>query len=78
MFALASPRVQQLLSVSTNLTYPNSDGQPIADNTKQFEWIVVIKKNLSLIYADNPDVFVLEFVLGDLLWYPVEGNNKIR
>jgi Uma2 family endonuclease len=25
-------------------------------------------------FKDNPDVFVA----GDLLWYPVEGNNKIR
>ena len=67
--------VQQLSSTTnTEITYPDSDGQPMADNTKQFEWIVVIKENLELIYADNPDVFVA----GDLLWYPVEGNNKIR
>ena len=64
--------VQQL---STNeIIYPDSDGQPMADNTLQFQWIVTIKENLELIYADTPDVFVA----GDLLWYPVEGNNKIR
>ena len=64
--------VQQL---STHeIIYPDSDGQPIADNTLQFQWIVTIKENLELIYADTPDVFVA----GDLLWYPVEGNNKIR
>ncbi|MGB3769034.1 MAG: Uma2 family endonuclease [Phormidesmis sp.] len=66
--------VQQLSSTNTEIIYPDSDGQPMADNTKQFEWIVVIKENLELLYADNPDVFVA----GDLLWYPVEGNNKIR
>ena len=67
--------VQQLSSnTDTEIIYPDSDGQPMADNTKQFEWIVVIKENLELIYADNPDVFVA----GDLLWYPVEGSNKIR
>lgn len=67
--------VQQLSSTtSTEIIYPDSDGQPMADNTKQFEWIVVIKENLELIYADHPDVFVA----GDLLWYPVEGSNKIR
>ena len=54
--------------------YPDSDGQPMADNTKQFRWIVVIEQNLELIFADDPDVFVA----GDLLWYPVEGNNKKR
>ena len=41
---------------------------------RNFCWIVKIKENLERIFADNPDVFVA----GDLLWYPVEGNNKIR
>ena len=54
--------------------YPDSDGQPMADNTKQFRWIVTIKENLELIFAGDPDVFVA----GDLLWYPQEGNNKLR
>ena len=62
------------LSQSTDIIYPDSDGQPMADNTKQFRWIVVIKENLELLFADNPDVFVA----GDLLWYPVEGNNRLR
>jgi len=62
------------LSKFTDIIYPDSDGQPMADNTKQFRWIVVIKENLELLFADNPDVFVA----GDLLWYPVEGNNRIR
>lgn len=66
--------VQQLSSTDVGIIYPDSDGQPISDNTKQFQWMVVIKENLELIYADNPDVFVA----GDLLWYPVEGSNKIR
>jgi Uma2 family endonuclease len=50
------------------------DGQPMSDNTKQFRWIVTIKENLELLFAENPQVFVA----GDLLWYPVEGHNKIR
>ncbi|MGC8785529.1 MAG: Uma2 family endonuclease [Armatimonadota bacterium] len=54
--------------------YPDSDGQPMADNTIQFECIVTIKGNLELLFADRPDVFVA----GDLLWYPVEGNAEIR
>ncbi len=64
----------QQLSTSEEVIYPDSDGQPMADNTEQFKWIVTIKENLELIYADRPDVFVA----GDLLWYPVEGNNKIH
>lgn len=54
--------------------YPDSDGEPMAENTLQFQWIVTIKENLERIFRDNEDVFVA----GDLLWYPVEGNNKIR
>ncbi|MGL5035452.1 MAG: Uma2 family endonuclease, partial [Microcystaceae cyanobacterium] len=56
------------------IEYPDSDGKPMADNTLQFEWIVVIKENLELLFRDRPDIFVA----GDLLWYPVEGNNTIR
>ena len=54
--------------------YPDSDGKPMADNTLQFRWIVTIVGNLETLYADDPNVFIA----GDLLWYPVEGNNKIR
>lgn len=54
--------------------YPDSDGQPMADNTQQFRWIVLIKENLELIFANAADVFVA----GDLLWYPVEGHPEIR
>jgi Uma2 family endonuclease len=67
--------VTQLPSAAQqDIIYPDSDGQPMADNTKQFELIVLIKKNLDLLFATDPNVFVA----GDLLWYPVEGNNKTR
>ena len=56
------------------LIYPDSDGQPMADNTLQFRWIVLIKENLECVFAENPNVFVA----GDLLWYPVEGHPEIR
>ncbi|MTJ54843.1 Uma2 family endonuclease, partial [Anabaena sp. UHCC 0253] len=56
------------------IIYPDSDGQPMADNTKQYQWIVKIKENLEILFASNSDVFIA----GDLLWYPVEGNPKIR
>ncbi len=56
------------------IIYPDSDGKPIADNTQQFRWIQIIHHNLEWLFAQNPEVFVA----GDLLWYPVEGNNKIR
>jgi Uma2 family endonuclease len=56
------------------VTYPDSDGQPMAENTRQFEHIVIIKCGLEAVFRARPDVFVA----GDLFWYPVEGNNIIR
>ncbi|MBE9053997.1 Uma2 family endonuclease [Nostocales cyanobacterium LEGE 11386] len=61
-------------STQKGIIYPDSDGQLMADNTKQFELIVWIKENLELLFANDPNVFVA----GDLLWYPVEGDNKLR
>jgi Uma2 family endonuclease len=67
--------VNQLKSPQkTDVIYPDSDGKPMADNTKQFRWILTIQQNLAWLFAGDPNVFVA----GDLLWYPVEGNNKIK
>ncbi|MGA1621699.1 MAG: Uma2 family endonuclease [Synechocystis sp.] len=57
----------------TTVHYPESDGKPMADNTKQFHWITVIKQNLDWLFAQDPTVFVA----GDLFWYPVEGRPNI-
>lgn len=58
----------------TEIVYPDSDGQPMADNTLQFEWITTIKGGLDHLFQDDPNVFVA----GDLLWYPVEGEPTLR
>jgi Uma2 family endonuclease len=50
--------------------YPDSDGEPMADNTLHYEWIVRIKENL--------DAMLSDFVAGDHLWYPVEGRPDLR
>jgi len=63
--------VTQLLT-QTPIIYPDCDGQPMANNTTQFRWIVTIKQNLEWIFA-NDDVFIA----GDLFWYPVEGKPSI-
>ncbi|MEY3329748.1 MAG: hypothetical protein RLZZ115_2631, partial [Cyanobacteriota bacterium] len=62
---------QRPSQTQTTIIYSDTDGQPMADNTRQFQWIVTIKENLDLLFADNSNVFVA----GDLLWYPIEGNN---
>ncbi len=63
-----------MLATSNEIIYPDSDGLPMADNTKQFRWITTIHGNLDWLFRDEP----LVFVAGDLLWYPVEGNPKYR
>jgi Uma2 family endonuclease len=53
---------------NTESLFPDSDGKPMADNTEQFRWIVMIKENLEILFAAEADVFIA----GDLLWYPVQ------
>ncbi len=72
MATLAPPRPAQREAFI--IQYPESDGLPMADNTLQFRWIVTLQGGLDSLYADRPDIFVA----GDLLWYPVEGDNKTR
>jgi Uma2 family endonuclease len=54
--------------------YPDSDGEPMADNTRQADEMVALKTNLDTLFADDPAVFVAM----DLLWYPVQGDNSAR
>jgi Uma2 family endonuclease len=63
-----------MLATSNEIIYPDSDGQPMADNTKQFRWITTIHGNLDWLFRNEE----LVFVAGDLLWYPIEGNPKYR
>ena len=64
----------QHLARPTPVFYPDSDGLPMADNTLQFRWIVTLVGGLQRRFAHDP----LVFVAGDLLWYPLEGDNKTR
>ena len=57
-----------------NNPYPESDGQPMAENTEQYDWLVKIKENLEILFADRDDVFVA----GDLLGYPVLDRAEFR
>ncbi len=59
---------------SQEIDYPDSDGQPIADNTRQFRLIVTIQGNLDALFVDREDVFVG----GDLLWYARQGDPTER
>jgi Uma2 family endonuclease len=57
-----------------DVIYPESDGQPMAENTRQFETITTIKGGLDAVFMNEANVFIA----GDLFWYPVEGNNQLR
>jgi Uma2 family endonuclease len=59
---------------SRTVVYPESDGKPLADNTKQARWIVILFDNLLALFAEVADVFIA----ADIFWYPVEGEPEIR
>jgi Uma2 family endonuclease len=63
-----APKINQIHEID----YPDSDGSPMSDNTEQYRWIVIIKENLEIMYADNPNIFVA----GDLAWYPVRYTQQ--
>lgn len=54
--------------------YPESDGQSLAENSRQLRWILVLSGNLAALFHNRVDVFVS----GDQYWYPVEGEPSIR
>jgi Uma2 family endonuclease len=56
------------LDLSEDLLYPESDGQPMSESTEQYRWIVIIKENLEILFANQPNVFIA----ADLFWYPVQ------
>ena len=60
--------VQQISPQDQEQLYPDSDGKPMADNTQQYRWIVLIKENLEILWTAIPDVFIA----ADLLWYPLQ------
>jgi Uma2 family endonuclease len=57
-----------------DIIYPDSDGLPMGDNTKQIQWIVLLYWNLKAQFRDRGDVFVAS----NLLWYPAENHPEIR
>lgn len=54
--------------------YPDSDGEPLAENTLHLNWIFTIFNALNILFKDREDVFVAS----DLLWYPIKGNKEAR
>src|SRR2546423_546588 len=55
------------------IEYPESDGKPLADDSRQIDWIFLVEGNLSVLFANREDVFVS----ANQFWYPVEGHPEI-
>ncbi|MEM7533404.1 MAG: Uma2 family endonuclease [Chloroflexota bacterium] len=54
------------------ILYPDDNGEPLSDNTKQFEKIMRAAGNFMHMTADDPNIFVA----GNLLWYPVKKKHQ--
>ena len=52
------------------LIYPESDSQPMGENTVQVKWIIALFNGLQAVFRDREDVFIA----ADLFWYPVFGD----
>jgi Uma2 family endonuclease len=57
-----------------NVNYPACDGRIMCNDTLQGDWMVRVEGSLGALFSDDPNVYVT----ADLLWYPVEGNNRRR
>lgn len=66
-----SPRIGSEPNKPRPVEYPDSDGEPMADNTVCYDWMVLVTSNLD-------DLLPSDFVAANLLWYPVEGHPEIR
>ena len=54
--------------IEDDFLYPESDGQPVGENTIHFRLIVMIQETLNALFREANDVFVA----ADLFWYPVQ------
>lgn len=59
-------------TTAVEVFYPDTDGQPMADNTIQWDWMVKIVGELRALFAGQQ-----VFVAGNLFWYPVEGDPTV-
>ena len=64
-----------LIEFPDAVEYPESDGEPMGDNTLQIDVIFAIYGILRYWFRDRGDSV---FVAGNHFWYPVKGNPKIR
>jgi Uma2 family endonuclease len=54
--------------------YPESDGKPLADNSEQSRWLVILFGNLLALFREAADVLVGI----NVFWYPREGEPEVK
>ncbi len=54
------------------IVYPESDGKPMADNTKQARWMMVLHGNLEVLLRE-----AVAFVAVNLMWYATENEPSV-
>jgi Uma2 family endonuclease len=74
VFPFSRKEARTVATVSSPIVYPESDGLPMSDNTKQLRWIVMLYGNLAALFRADVDVFVG----GNQFWYPVEGRDDLK
>ncbi len=62
-----------ILRIPQAIDYPETDGQPMAENTIQYRWITTIREGVESMFPAPAEVFTE----ADLFWYPVEGHPEI-
>ena len=60
--------------IDDTIDYPESDGLPMCDTTRQFHWISLLVGNLQALFRNRQDVLIW----GNQFWYPVEGEPGIH
>ena len=52
--------------------YPEEGPKEVPQNDLHFTWLILLRENLRLLFADRDDVYVS----ADSYWYPVEGHPE--
>src|SRR5262245_39599872 len=61
------------LPATSQIVYPESDGKPMADNSKQLDWILKLVGNLKALFDDQTAVYVS----GNQNWYPRQHEPEL-
>lgn len=67
-----SSSMAPLVGEVPELDYPDSDGEPMADNDTQLDLMILLRQSLRRTFADQE-----VYVTANVFWYPVHGQPGI-